>query len=270
MLFSYVSRDVFKTRMNITAGTPSDATLRFVIEGVSEAIDTHCHRQLLARLQTRYYTASRGNYLVVKDLVSVTSIKTDRDGDRTYEQTWEATDYDLLPFNAATDGEPYTEISVTPAGVLTFPTISKGVEIVGKWGYSETTQSAGTLGANVSDTTGTSVTMAAGHTVDSLHTLQIDSEQLYVTAVATNTLTVVRGVNGTDGATHSSGATVSEIVFPDQVREAAIIQTSRLYRRADAPFGVVGSDQYGTTMLRARLDPDVQEMLGRFRRPAVA
>jgi hypothetical protein len=273
MAHSYVTRDEFKNRLNIPAsgGKPSDAILKLILEAVATKIDDWCYRSFLTKTQTRYYTAGRGNLLVVEDLLSVTSIKTDEDGDRTYEQTWATTDYDLLPFNAATDEKPYTEIALAPDGLLNFPTIAKGVEIVGKWGFFEDSGSVGTLGAEISSATTTTVTMASGHTVEALHTLLIDSEQLYVTDVTSNTLTVVRAVNGTTApSTHANGTTVNEIIFPDQVREAAVIQAGRLHRRADSPFGVVGSDQYGTTLLRATVDPDVRAMLGPFRRFVVA
>lgn len=69
--------------------------------------------------------------------------------------------------------------------------------------------SVGALGAAIPDTTGTSVTMTAGHSVAAFDTLTIDSETLYVTAVSTNTLTVIRGWAGSTAATHSNGATVT-------------------------------------------------------------
>ena len=69
-------------------------------------------------------------------LISLTSLQTDEGGDRTYEYTWAATDYDLLPDNAALTLEPYTVICTTPEGNYSFPVgIRKGVKIVGGWGY---------------------------------------------------------------------------------------------------------------------------------------
>lgn len=49
---------------------------------------------------------------------------------------------------------------------------------------------------------------------------------------------------------------------PDVVREACLIQSIRLFRRKDAPFGVVGAAEMGQAMmLNAGLDPDVKALL---------
>lgn len=56
---------------------------------------------------------------------------------------------------------------------------------------------------------------------------------------------------------------------PTLVNEACLIQASRLYKRKDAPLGVLGSPELGSgvTRLLARLDPDVELMLQTYRRP---
>jgi len=106
------------------------------IEGASRAIETYCGRRFYASSETRYYTADFGDELFVDDLISVTTLQTDEDGDRTYEITWETTDYDLQPDNAALTLEPYTLITTTPDGSYSFPAgMRKGVKIVGSFGY---------------------------------------------------------------------------------------------------------------------------------------
>ena len=81
---------------------------------------------------------------LVEDLLTVTTLKTDADGDRTYESTWATTDYDLEPYNAprASPARPYTRIVTAPNGVYTFPSIRKGIEIAGSWGFLATTPPA--------------------------------------------------------------------------------------------------------------------------------
>ncbi|HEY5879143.1 MAG TPA: hypothetical protein VIU11_09535 [Nakamurella sp.] len=52
---------------------------------------------------------------------------------------------------------------------------------------------------------------------------------------------------------------------PATVREACLIQSSRLLARRDAPFGVAGSAETQSEMrLLARLDPDVENMIKPF------
>jgi hypothetical protein len=112
-----------------------DARLEQIVTAVSRAIDKDCRRRFYAATETRTFAAVLPDLCLVDDLLSVTTLKTDNDGDRTYDETWVAADYDLLPSNAALDGEPYRRLEPTPRGSRRFPTHAKGVEIAGSWGY---------------------------------------------------------------------------------------------------------------------------------------
>ena len=117
--------------------TDHDTILETVIEGVSRAIDNWTGRHFYSATETRYYTSELSDILYVDDISTATglTIYTDDDGDRTYENTWAATDYDLMPFNASTDGHPFTYIETTPNGDYNFPGTKKGVKIVGSFGW---------------------------------------------------------------------------------------------------------------------------------------
>ncbi len=65
-----------------------------------------------------------------------------------------------------------------------------------------------TLGAAISDTTGTSVTASDGSIFTVSDMFQVDSEIFLITAISTNTLTVTRGYFGTTAATHDNGASI--------------------------------------------------------------
>lgn len=112
-----------------------DAQLEIIIEAISRKIDAECWRRFYSANETRYYTATDSTYLEVDDITTVDTLKTDDDADRTYGTTWQTTDYDLEPYNATLDGEPYTGIRVTPNGNYGFPTVNKGVQIKGNFGY---------------------------------------------------------------------------------------------------------------------------------------
>lgn len=58
---------------------------------------------------------------------------------------------------------------------------------------------------------------------------------------------------------------------PETIKEATLLQASRLFKRRDAPFGVAGSPELGSEMrLLAKVDPDVAVMLRKYvRRGAV-
>jgi len=114
-----------------------DTILESVIEGVSRAIDNWTGRHFYSATETRYYTSELSDILYIDDMSTATGflLYTDNDGDRTYENTWAATDYDLLPLNAETDGHPFTMIETTPNGSYNFPGTKKGVKITGAFGW---------------------------------------------------------------------------------------------------------------------------------------
>ena len=65
-------------------------------------------------------------------LVSITTLKADSDGDRTYDETWAATDYYLYP----TDGPPYWDVvtDTLNGDYAGFPAGRQRVQIAGTWG----------------------------------------------------------------------------------------------------------------------------------------
>lgn len=133
----YCTAQDLKERLGWPDDDSKDNIIEQVIETASRWIDRYCHRRFYADSanQTRYYTSDNVNTLFLNDdIVSIGTLATDGDGDRTYEDTWSATDYDLMPLNAAADGEPYTHVQVTPNGNYTFSTLTKGIQIIGTFG----------------------------------------------------------------------------------------------------------------------------------------
>jgi len=133
----YTSVQTIKDRCRIIDNI-DDATLEAVIDAVSRQIDNYTGRRFYTTAldEVRYYTAMRGGHLRPGDVLSIATLETDEDGDRVYETTWAATDYDLEPYNAALDGLPYDCITVTPRGNYQFPVGSpRGVKVTGKFGY---------------------------------------------------------------------------------------------------------------------------------------
>lgn len=139
----YCSLDEAKSELRIPNGTTDeDARLERKIERASRAIDAWTGRRFYAATETRVFSARSGYSLLVPDmdLLAVTSLKTDDDGDRVYETTWATTDYWLGPENAAVMGQPYWQIDVDrDYGRYTFPTsVRQGIQIAGSFGYSAT------------------------------------------------------------------------------------------------------------------------------------
>ena len=154
-------------------------------------IDNHTGRRFYAETGTRYYAPISIDEVYTDDIISVTSLKTDDDNDGTFETTWSASDYHLMPFNAGKNGHPYTRIETSGYGSYSFPVgTKKAVQIVGSFGYATTA--------------------------------------------------------------------------PKPVAEACKIQAIRLFKRKDAPFGVIAGGDMQQSMTIPDLDPDVKMLLSPY------
>jgi hypothetical protein len=135
---SYATLAQFKAAVGIT-DTTDDTALQNVLDATDTLIDLHCDRKtgFGTASETRYYTPEAFNYVLVDDLVSVTTLQTDDNADGTYETTWSsATDYKLAPINAALDGWPYDVIETSVTVPRSFPkNVYLGVKLVGVFGF---------------------------------------------------------------------------------------------------------------------------------------
>ena len=135
---SYASLAEFKAAIGISDSS-DDTALQSVLDATDALIDLYTDRKngFGTATQTRYYTATDYKYVLIDDLVSITTLQTDDDGNGTYETTWTAnTDYNLAPGNAALDGFPYNEIDVSVNWPRNFPRdVYRGVKVVGVFGW---------------------------------------------------------------------------------------------------------------------------------------
>ena len=123
---NYCTVEELKSRLGIT-DTSDDFELGLAAAGASRAIDEITGRYFWRGTDTRTYIPESISRQSLDDLVSVTSLKVDRDGDGVFEETWtQGTDYalEVAPgkYNAAAKGEqwPYTAAQVITGGEL-FP-----------------------------------------------------------------------------------------------------------------------------------------------------
>lgn len=146
----YCALDALKEALQID-DADHDRRLERAIESASRAIDKVCRRKFYREDLTLYFGGGPRarvdpfserrmagvHSLAVGDLISITTLKTDDDGDRTFETTWDASrDYYLSPVNAPSEPKPYSHIDAdTLNGRYWFPPYLKGVEVVGTWGY---------------------------------------------------------------------------------------------------------------------------------------
>ena len=135
----YCTLDEVKSALRITDNT-DDELLENSIEGASRRIDGYCGRRFYQQNATlSLYAIDSYTLPTQDDLYSVTTLKTDDDGDGTYETTWTTgVDYQLEPLDAVITGQPIR--TITAICGKTFPLFSlpalPSAQIVGVWGWS--------------------------------------------------------------------------------------------------------------------------------------
>lgn len=265
----YVTLAELKTALGESAiETDRDAALLAALEDASRFVDQHTARKFYVVTATRYYSARNSGQVLVDDLLAVTTLKTDSDGDRTYEETWTSSDYDLEPDN----GYPKWRLSVAPDGDYSFPAYRRGVEIAGTWGFGdgESASPWKASGATVTVATanGTTVTASDGTLFAVGQTILAGSEQMYITAIAVNSLTCERAVNGTTGAAQA-GVAASIAQYPRPIRRATLRIAARTWRLESAPLGVQGGADMGVVSVSQAVDTETLHWLAPYRRMVV-
>jgi hypothetical protein len=67
-------------------------------------------------------------------------------------------------------------------------------------------------------------------------------------------------------ATVQVKAVFGYLPMPIQIKQACIIQASRLFKRLDSPLGVAGFGDLGVIRVSSRLDPDVALLIDPYRK----
>ena len=276
MTHSYITLDALKgeSALNIT-GTANDDRLLGLAEAASSVIDRWCNRHFFALRAKRRFDGEGHSALRVPDLVSV-----DDGGVRTYENgrgmpatVWDTDDYDLLPFSADPasadnpNSRPYTQLLATGvSGRSCFPPGRGNIEVSGLWGWWQQLRRVSQVVGEAADMDATTLTLSALQTgraeITAGHTLLIGDEQVYVRSRDGETLTVERGVNGTEARAISKDSTIDIDVYPAPVSEAALLLAVRLWQSAR---GGVDDWQAGSI----DIDSDIGLLLSVYRKPAL-
>jgi len=179
-------------------------------------------------------------------LVSTTTVTAYDDTDRgasTVLTEGSTNDFFLMPYNVS----PKTIFKLNEDTSNTLDAGQQTLAILGEWGYTSDTLSVTTSDA-IGSTTTTSVSVTSASDLGPAQTVLVDSEQLYITAISGNTLTVERGVNGTTAATHSGGAALTRYDYPELVVQACLDVAKLTFRNRDlGPASVIGSGEMAMT-----------------------
>jgi len=224
----YASLDEVKDMLGIS-GTTDDTVIRKMLEAMSRAIDQYCNRTFQAYTETKIFDGA--NVLWIPDLLSITTLKTDEDGDYDYDNTFTTSDYILygVGLEDTLNTFPKVRIEIDSNGdYSSFAAgYKKGVQIAGLWGYGDGISATPytvdtTLSAAISTTTATTYTVTSATNISAGQVHLIDSEQTYVESVSSTTVTCKRGVNGTTAATHSNSTSIYIYDYPADVKQACM------------------------------------------------
>ena len=255
-----------------SSGWTSDAgAIRRILESASRRIDDYCGGGSFGpKTETRFYDIGTGSLrqspgyqvLSINDditgnvstpgvialdgwIASQTTVTaygaTDRATSQTLTEGYNA-DYFMMPYNTA----PKTILKLNEDTTNGLDSGQQTLSILGSWGY--TTDTVSVTGSDaIGSTTTTSVSVTSAANFGPAQTILIDSEQMYITAISGNTLTVERGVNGTTAATHSS-STAYRYYYPPLVTQACIDLSKIVFRDRDlGSVAAIGSGDAAIT-----------------------
>jgi len=244
-----------------SSGWTSDAIiLRRILETASLRIDDYVGMQSFgARTDTKYFDIGTGSSrdtvqlyeyagnntdIGVGDrlvqsiplgawLVSPSTVTSYSGTDRTTSETLTEgynNDFFLTPYNST----PKIELKMNEDTAKALNAGQQTLSIAGTWGYSNDTTGALTTTGAITSTSVVSWGVNDATDLEVATTILVDTEQMYITGISSNTLTVERGVNGTTAATHTSGASVYTYIYPSDVVQACLDLGRIFFRDRDA------------------------------------
>lgn len=139
---TYCELEEVKSTLNLSGQSFADLDLANAIASASRGIDSACGRRFWPdtdATQVRYYTPDSSYRLMIDDLVTLTSVLVDQDGDGTFEETWtNGTDFVLQPVNNPSEypARPYESLVKRKLGRYYLPCgVEHSVKVTGKFGW---------------------------------------------------------------------------------------------------------------------------------------
>ncbi len=220
-----------------SAQSTDDTLILDIIRQVSREIDALTNRHFYPLIGTRYYdTPVSRSIMLDDDLLEATTVT---NGDTSIVS---ASDYLLWPANVS----PKDRIEYKPSkgiwqlGGDGYP--FQAVSIAGVWGFTRDYINAwqltgATLSAAITTTSATTFTCTTGR-LKAGDLILIDTEYLYVSAVTvstSDTVTVVRGVNGSTAAAHLISTAIERWVYMAEITMLATQAVAAYYRLRSNP-----------------------------------
>lgn len=227
MVYSYATLQEFKNYFTSRGGQqiPADSTDDTVLEqlllSASRYLDDKTGRYFYPLIETRLLNTPDDECLHLDgDLLEILTL-TNGNSD-----VISSGSYSLLNHNST----PYWAVKLkASSGLAWFPDTygdtEGAISLAGVWGYHERYSAAwlatGTT-AEALDASETGVDVTDGTAFSVGQIARIDNELMYVSGIATNTLTVTRGANGSTAATHLTSATVKTWQVMELAKQAVL------------------------------------------------
>ena len=138
-LHVYVELEELKSTLQLSGQSYADLDIQQAILAASRAVDELTHRRFWPdedANQVRYYTPNGLPTVGIDDLLDLTTLDQDYDGDGTFEQTLtENTDFLLEPLNAAADGRPWDALRLHPSSAYLWSSYPRSLKVTGQFGW---------------------------------------------------------------------------------------------------------------------------------------
>lgn len=238
-------------------------------------------RKFYPESATRYFDSIGGQEIYVDDLISVTNLYYSDDDGENYTEI-SSDDFNLMVGKDRNSKESYTMIRLHSYSSLgEFPTGDDAIKIIGIWNFVDDRDNyfiasgdsvvdaplaadATTIEVNDADATDAFgfLRFSRGQLI------RIESEQIEITAIntTTNVMTVIRGVNGTTAAAHVATTPIYKMQYPDDLKQACIIQAVHQFKRGQAAFGDAQAIGEAAKIVHIKtIDPEALELLSRYK-----
>lgn len=270
----YTTREAVKAATEIESTfTSKDAVIDDCIESASREIDGLCEFLpgfFLPQVATREYdwpfrdTRSVDELPLDQYLLSLTSFTADN-GNKTIDPTH-------LILEPSRFGPPYFKICIDRQYqdfFSNFGTSQQAIAVVGVWGYCNTTKPTSTLNGGINASV-TALVMTSAALVGVGDTILIGTEAMFVTAIATNTLTVERGANGTTAATHANADPIRKYAPPADISKITRAIAINEYHMAQGGWtGQAGGGESSIELRNAALEKLIKRTINRYKMPAL-
>lgn len=174
------------------------------------------------------------------------------------------------------EGSPYYQVYLLPTYTYSFFSVNdyrtEAISVTGVWGavddYANAWVNQTTLNGAITTATATSVPVTSASALSAGMLIRVDSEYMRITSIATNTLTVTRGVNGSTATTHLTLSAVYYFTPMPEITRATALYTAYAFHRRGAfeqttfDLGTGVSIQYP-----ADIPTEVQNILGEVSLP---